>query len=163
MIFPAQRKDRFMSDPAIRARPLNPEDNAAAIEHLKMIQAVITRLAGNSAQCKTWCITIASAIVAFAGATGNENIVAVAIIPLAIFGFLDAAYLGHERAYRRLYNGIARKIRDESYAPSDRFVLGAPAGSTDYVRALGSWSVWPVYLGLIAAYVIIRLIGLYTY
>ncbi|MGE3279674.1 MAG: hypothetical protein AB7H90_03550 [Alphaproteobacteria bacterium] len=152
-----------MSDPAIRARPLAPDNDPAAIEHLKMIQAVITRLAGNSAQCKTWCIAITTAIVAFAGAVQDENIVAVAIVPLAIFGFLDAAYLGHERAYRRLYNDIAAKIRDGRYAPSDRFVLGAPAGAGDYVKAFGSWSVWPVYLGLIAAYVIIRLIGLYTY
>ena len=152
-----------MSDPAIRARPIAPDNDPAAVEHLKMIQAVIARLAGNSAQCKTWCITIVSAIIAFAGETKNENIVAVAIVPLAIFGFLDAAYLGHERAYRRLYNEIAAKIRDGSYAPSDRFLLGAPAGGGDYLRALGSWSVWPVYFGLIAAYVIIRLIGLLTY
>lgn len=163
MIVPARKKDRLMSDPATRSRPLAPDNDPAAIEHLKMIQAVITRLAGNSAQCKTWCITIVSAIVAFAGATGNKNIVAVAIVPLAIFGFLDMTYLAHERAYRRLYNKIAGKIREGGYEPADRFVLGEPPNADDYVRALKSWSVWPVYLGLIAAYAIIRLIGLYTY
>jgi hypothetical protein len=152
-----------MSDPAIRSRPIAPDSDPAAIEHLRMIQAVITRLAGNSAQCKTWGITIVSAIIAFAGATRNESIVAVAIVPLAIFGFLDAAYLANERAYRGLYNDIAAKIRDGRYALSDRFVLGAPTGGGEYVRALRSWSVWPVYLGLIAAYLIVRLIGLLTY
>jgi hypothetical protein len=152
-----------MSDPAIRARPIVPDNDPAAIEHLKMIQAVITRLAGNSAQCKTWCITIVSAIVAFAGAMKNENIVAVAIVPLLIFGFLDMAYLAHERAYRRLYNKIVKKIREGGYGLEDRFVLGEPANADDYVRALRSWSVWPVYLGLIAAYLIVRLIGLLSY
>ena len=83
-----------MSDPAIRAAPSVPAGDPAAIEHLKMIQAVITRLAGNSAQCKTWCITIASAIVAYAGAMKNEYIVALAIVPLAIFGFLRRGLSG---------------------------------------------------------------------
>lgn len=152
-----------MSDPAIRARPPAPDVDPVAIEHLKMIQSVITRLAGNSAQCKTWCITIVSAIIAFAGATESENIVAAAIVPLLIFGFLDASYLANERAHRDLYDDIAAKLRDGRYAPSDRFALGAPAGASSHIRALGSWSVWPVYLGLIAAYVAIRLIGLYTY
>ena len=152
-----------MSGPAIQTAPPVPASDPAAIEHLKMIQVVITRLAGNSAQCKTWCITIASAIVAFAGAIKNEDVVALAIVPLAIFGFLDAAYLGQERAYRRLYNEIAGKIRDGRYSPADRFVLGAPLRSGEYVGAFGSWSVWPVYAGLIAAYLVVRLIGLINY
>jgi hypothetical protein len=152
-----------MSDPAIRARPAAPDNDPAAVEHLKMIQAVITRLAGNSAQCKTWCITIVSAIIAFAGTTKNEAIVAVAIVPLLIFGFLDAAYLGEERRYRQLYNDMVAKIRDGCYAPEDRFVLRPQADGGDYVRALRSWSVWSVYLGLIAAYLIVRLIGLLSY
>ena len=58
---------------------------------------------------------------------------------------------------------MVRKIRDGSYGPADRFVLGAAAGGGGYIRALGSWSVWPVYLGLIVAYVIIRVIGLLNY
>ena len=37
------------------ASPLDPAENPAVIAHLNMLQAVITRLAGNSAQCKTWC------------------------------------------------------------------------------------------------------------
>src|SRR4051795_3308307 len=107
MIVPARRKDRFMSDPAIRARPLAPDNDPAAIEHLKMLQAIITRLAGNSAQCKTWCVTIVSAVVAFAGAMKQERLVALAILPILIFGFLDLAYLANERAYRDLYNSMA--------------------------------------------------------
>ena len=143
--------------------PLAPAESPAAIEHLKMIQAIIARLAGNSAQCKTWCITIAAAIVAFAGAMKNEKMIALALIPLAIFGFIDAAYLANERAYRDLYNEVVAKIRGGTYRLSDAFVLAAPAGRRHYQAAHRSWSVWPVYLGLIVAYLLVRLSGLLTY
>src|SRR5260370_39545571 len=126
---PAPQKRSMMSDPATEkpASPLAPAESPAAIEHLKMIQAVIARLAGNSAQCKTWCITIVAAIVAFAGAMKNEKMIALTLLPLAIFGFIDAAYLANERAYRDLYNEVVAKIRGGTYRLSDAFVLAPPA------------------------------------
>jgi hypothetical protein len=74
-----------------------PADNASTIAHLNYLQAIITRLAGNSAQCKTWCLAIVSALFGFANATKNDKIVAVAVIPIVIFYLVDAAYLGRER------------------------------------------------------------------
>jgi hypothetical protein len=142
------------------ASPLRLAESAAAIEHLKMIQAIITRLAGNSAQCKTWCITIVAAIVAFAGAMKSEKLVALAIIPLLVFGYLDASYLANEKAYRDLYNAMAAKIHDGTYALADCFNLTAPTNTGHHIWAHGSWSVWPVYFGLVVAYAVARLIGL---
>src|SRR5260370_27910521 len=155
---PAPQKRSMMSDPATEkpASPLAPAESPAAIEHLKMIQAVITRLAGNSAQCKTWCITIVAAIVAFAGAMKDEKIAALAIIPLVIFGFLDAAYLANEKAYRDLYNRFAAKIRDGTYRLADCFVLSAPTDASHHLWAHAASSVWPAYLRLIVAYLLPR-------
>jgi hypothetical protein len=138
-------------------------ESPAVIEHLKMVQAIISRMAGNSAQCKTWCITIVAAIVAFASAAKNERIVALAIVPLVIFGCLDAAYLATEKAYRDLYNALAAKIRAGTYSLPDAFALAAPTDAGHYLWAHGSWSVWPVYLGLIAAYLVIRASGFLSY
>src|SRR5260370_13581819 len=154
-----------MSDPAAdkSASPLAPAESPAIIEHLKMVQAVITRVAGNSAQCKTWCITIVAAIVAFAGARTAEKSAALAIIRIVIFGFLDAAYLANEKAYRDLYNRLAAKIRDGTYRLADCFVLSAPADASHHRWAHASWSVWPVYLGLIVAYLLARFSSVLTY
>src|SRR5260370_23684193 len=138
------------------ASPLAPAESPAIIEHLKMVEAVITRLAGNSAQCKTWCITIVAAIVAFAGAMKDEKIAALAIIPLIIFGFLDAAYLANEKAYRDLYNRLAAKIRDGTYRLADCFVLSAPTDASHHRWAHASLSALPVYLLLIVAYLLPR-------
>ena len=144
------------------ASPLDPAENPAVIAHLNMLQAVITRLAGNSAQCKTWCVAIVSALFGLAGATKSGRIAAAAIIPIAVFGFVDAAYLANEKAYRDLYNTIVGKIRDRSYGLADRFNLSAPADVGHYIWALSSWYIWPVYLGLTIAYALVLLSGLLT-
>src|SRR5438132_11650719 len=107
-LYAAPSGEQMADQPVDKApSPLAPAESPAVIAHLNMLQGIITRLAGNSAQCKTWCITIVAAIVAFAGAMKNEKLVALAIIPLAIFGLLDATYLANEQAYRDLYNPFA--------------------------------------------------------
>jgi hypothetical protein len=145
------------------ASPLAPAESTAVTAHLNMLQAIITRLAGNSAQCKTWCVTIVSALFGLAGATKSGRIAVAAIIPILVFGFVDAAYLANEKAHRDLYNSIVAKIRDRAYALADFANLSAPADAGHYIWALSSWSVWPVYLGLIIAYVLVLASGLLTY
>jgi hypothetical protein len=142
--------------------PLAAAESPAAIAHLNMLQAVITRLAGNSAQCKTWCVAIVSALFGLAGATRSGRIAAAAIVPILVFGFVDAAYLADEKAYRDLYNGFAVKIRSGNYRLADFADLGAPVHAGHYVAALLSWSIWPVYGGLLIAYLTVLLSGLLT-
>jgi hypothetical protein len=137
-----------------------PADNPAIIAHLNSLQAIITRLAGNSAQCKTWCLAIVSTLFALAGATKNDKIVAAAIIPIVIFGLVDAAYLGREKAYRELYNSVSANVRNGTYTLSDCFNLTPRDNGGNFGSALRSWSVWPVYLGLIVAYALVRTSGL---
>ena len=101
------------------ASPLVPAESPAVTAHLNMLQTVITRLAGNSAQCKTWCVTLVSALFGLAGAVKNERIAAAAIIPIAIFGLVDAicrrdAAIGkntHRRFSRSAMPGKARYDR----------------------------------------------------
>lgn len=73
------------------------------LEHLKLIEAVIERMAANSLRMKEWFVTIASAIVGFSVNSANANLALVAIGPLLVFWILDAFYLLQERKYRELY------------------------------------------------------------
>ena len=41
---------------------LNAESSALQT-HLRMMQDVITRMASNSASCKTWCVTLVTAVL----------------------------------------------------------------------------------------------------
>src|SRR5713226_7192935 len=109
---------RPMPDDPIRS-PLWPADNPAVIAHIGLLQGVINRLANNSASCKTWCLTLVGALVSLAGATHIPGIITFALVPVAIFGFLDSMYLAQERSYRDLYRGIITKIRNGSYGSAD--------------------------------------------
>ncbi len=137
-------------------------DKPAVIAHLNMLQAIIARLASNSVQCKTWCLAIVSALFGFAGAMKSDAILAAAIVPIVIFGLVDAAYLAQEKAYRGLFNSLVDGIRNNEYALLDSFNLKAPANSGHYLAALKSWSVWPLYVGLVLVYVLARMSGLLT-
>jgi hypothetical protein len=137
-----------------------PADNPAAIAHLTFLQGIVNRLANNSASCKAWCLVIVSALLSLAGATHSSGIVTFALAPVVIFGSLDGMYLAQERAYRSLYSRIAQAIRDGSYARGDAYELRAPPLSfTNFISALASWSIYPVYLGLILTYAVVALTG----
>ena len=79
----------------------------ADAEHLKLIQAVITRLAGNSFLLKGWTVTLVAGLSAFAKADANRSFAWIAVFVVLVFGFLDAYYLSLERAYRELYERTA--------------------------------------------------------
>jgi hypothetical protein len=73
-------------------------------KHLEFIQAIISRLAGNSFQMKGWNVALATAAVGFAAAKDSKPTLAVlAVVPALAFWFLDAYYLTLETLYRDLY------------------------------------------------------------
>jgi hypothetical protein len=134
-----------------KASDFYPADNPAAIAHINLIEGIINRLANNSASCKTWCLTLVSALLSFAGSAHNAAVMMVALIPIVALGFLDARYLTQEKGYRGLYTEIVGKLRDGSYKlASDAFKAEAPTAKVSC--ALRSWSIWPMYLGLLALY-----------
>lgn len=140
-----------MNDPKLLLRCS--ADNPATIAHLNTLQAIITRLAGNSAQCKTWCLTLVTALIAFAGAAHAIAPIQITILPIGMFLVLDAAYLGVERAYRDLYNTVVDDIRHERYTLAHAFTAGA---SLTFMRWLGShksWSIWVFYYPLIILHI----------
>jgi hypothetical protein len=136
------------------ASPLWPADNAAVTAHINLLQGLINRLANNSASCKTWCLTLVAAFLSLAGATRQPQIVAFALIPIVIFGFLDALYLAQERAYRDLYRDLAARIRQKTYALRDAFEVRAPLTVTRILGAFTSWSIFPIYGLLLLAYAV---------
>jgi hypothetical protein len=80
------------------------------IEHLKMIQDVINRMAGNSFLTKGWCVTLVSAIIVLGAKEPDKRFVMVAFLPLIMFWILDGYFLFQERLFRRLYDFVrARK------------------------------------------------------
>lgn len=84
------------------------------IEHLKMIQDVVRRMAYNSFLIKGWTVALLTGVFIFSGKTDVKDVylVLVALGIVAIFWILDGYFLAQERIFRHLYNGI-RQLEEE--------------------------------------------------
>jgi hypothetical protein len=117
------------------------------VEHLKLIQAVVARMAGNSTQLKTWGVTIVAALAALATKEAERAFIYVGFIPILAFGILDAYYLAFEQQFRDLYDLVRR-----GNAEVEPFGMTLPPGTTKATvfDTLLSRSVW-VFWGALAA------------
>jgi len=71
--------------------------------HLRMIQAVIKRMAANSFWLKGWSVTLVSALFVVDVKDIEARVIWVALLPALCFWGLDGYYLWQERLpYRRI-------------------------------------------------------------
>ena len=74
---------------------LDKKSHPAVNTYIDMLQSVITRMAKNSAACKSWAIPLVTAILLLALEKGIVP-TKTAYIPLCLFYLLDCYYLGLE-------------------------------------------------------------------
>lgn len=79
------------------------DKEAARIEHLKLIEEVVSRLARSSFTIKAAASTVTVALVAAAVAT-EDPLVTLGGVPIVSVWILDAYYLWQERRFRDLYD-----------------------------------------------------------
>lgn len=79
-------------------------DKTDALKYIDILQSCITRMANNSAKCKTWCITIVAALIALFLKGEQEKYRWLIFIPIFSLWFLDAFYLYLEQEFRVIYN-----------------------------------------------------------
>jgi hypothetical protein len=149
-------------------------ESSAVQKYLDILQGVINRMAGNSSNCKSVCITLVSAIVVVIADKGKPTFAWIALIPVILFCLLDAYYLGLEQGFRVTYNEFVKKLQNGVATSKDLFViipkrtvkkrqedgltlLEVKAFSPVYgtLKALISFAVYPFYLTL----VVVLLIG----
>ncbi len=71
------------------------------LQYLQMMQENIVRMAGNSANAKTWIVTIVTGFFAFGCSIKDLDWwLLLTIIPIMTFWYIDAYYLRLERALR---------------------------------------------------------------
>ena len=82
------------------------------LEHLKIVQAIINRLAWNSLLIKGWSLTLIVAAMVLIARKDMESpyLTLPLILPVLVFWFLDGYFLWQERLFRKLYD----EIRGES-------------------------------------------------
>lgn len=70
-------------------------------------------MAQNSFTVRGWCITLVTALVAFATQSQSAVIALSGLIPVALFWALDAYYLRQERGFRVIFDAVRAKREDE--------------------------------------------------
>jgi hypothetical protein len=124
-------------------------ESSAVQNYLSSIQTIINRMSSNSSSSKTWCITLVTAIIAFASDKDKPDSVLMALIPISLFFLLDAYYLGLEKQYVDLYNNFVNKVFLEEAGPKDIYTLTPNVkenGFVIFIKSAISVSVWPFYI-----------------
>lgn len=67
--------------------------NSAVQAHISMLQGIINRMAGNSANCKNWTVTLVAAMLVLLVDKNMQIPNAwICLIPVALFYLLDCYY-----------------------------------------------------------------------
>ena len=129
------------------------------VKHLEMLQSLITRMAGYGASFKSYCITVATAVIGFAFTLHRPAIAALALLPVIAFGVADAQYLRVERRFRDVFN-LVRKEGWDTLPSFDINLASTPEQS--FLNAVTSWSIVWFYAPL-AAGVLLAVLGAWAY
>ena len=134
--------------------------------HLGLIQGVIDRMAKNSLSCKTWALTLFSALIAVLfnveKISANNYIAKIfwiaILVMLIIFWQLDSWYLRLERLFRRLYEAVCKDGGSEikSYSLS---IESFDKEEESVPRIMISYSECTVYLPLVILCVVFFLLN----
>ena len=136
-------------------------ESSSVQSYLQILQGVISRMASNSAACKTWCIALVTAIIVVLAEKETGKYVWISAVPIILLCLLDAYYLGLERSFCSLYNGFIGKLHGGVATVEDIFVVAPTSGLretlTVTLKALTSISVWPFYILLCTMLVVLRI------
>lgn len=82
--------------------------------YISLLQENIIRMAGNSANCKTWLVTLVAAILALQLTSVElRNILWVALGLIVLFYLLDSYYLGLERKFVVVEEAFAKAVKEK--------------------------------------------------
>ena len=118
--------------------------------HLGIMQNVIQRMASNSASCKSWCITIISAMLLIFIDKDKWSFIWITFFPSFLFFILDTYYLALEKGLRNSYDLFVNKIHNEQLSTTDLFSVKPIGNQFVLIReSLKSFSIWGFYLPLV--------------
>ena len=112
-------------------------------EHLKLIQGVINRLAGNSFLLKGWSVTLVAGLSVLARRDTGDSYAWLAAFVVGVFAALDAFYLALERAYRRLYDATVLEDKTSWSMKAQK------VNSREWLKSLCSVTVLPLYIAML--------------
>lgn len=126
------------------------ENSPAVLAHIATLQGVIQRMAGNSAACKTWTLTIVSGIIAISPDKSDWIVWTMALVPSLFMSLLDTNYLALERGFRGSHKIFIQKLHDDSIEIKDLFqIVPIKISASNRWTALCSFSIVTFYAPLL--------------
>lgn len=102
------------------------KDNSAVQAHISMLQGIINRLSDKSANCKSWCVGIISAIFVLFFSTEkiniNNDLYWMYYTPVLLFLFLNCYYLGQERQFVKKQTDFIDNINNGKFEPKEIYL-----------------------------------------
>lgn len=136
--------------------------------YLEMMQGNIERMASNSANCKTWLVTITAGFMAISCSFAELNWwLLLTLLPTTMFWYLDGFYLSLERGMRNRQRDFLNKQNTVGETSKQLLYNFKPLTKdkddeeNGFVKTTGQWktkSVLPFYLTLIIVIIVITLI-----
>ncbi|TLE08501.1 hypothetical protein D2923_18185 [Vibrio cholerae] len=137
------------------------EESPSVQAHLTMLQNIIQRMASNSSSCKSWCITLVSAVLVIVADKGKPDYAWIALLPTVIFACLDAYYLALEKSFRETYNKFVQKLHNKRLVSSDLYAIKPQDKmSIHQFNTIKSLSVWGFYIPLIFLIYITKIVAI---
>lgn len=91
-------------------------ESPAVQGYISMLQGIINRMAGNSASCKTWTVTLVTALLALqAKAEVHLSYPLLCFIPIVSLYLLDCCYLGLERITIKIQTEFLQNLGTKGY------------------------------------------------
>jgi hypothetical protein len=138
-------------------------ESPAVIKHIELLQDIISRMANNSASCKTWALTIITALIALSTVMQRIPII-ICIIPTIMFFLLDAYYLGLERHFICLQKEFVNKLKNNTIEVEDFYLIKAKNSIKSNLKfiynGMRSFSTSFIYASIIIVIIILDLVGL---
>ncbi len=126
--------------------------------YISLLQENITRMAANCTSCKTWLITIVSALFALQLASDAlKPYLWIALIPTFLFFLLDAYYLGQEKRFRDLEEDFVTKVKAGEDVTDILYTFKSQEVTKNcYLwKGMRSFSTWILYAAVVVAVIII--------
>lgn len=137
-------------------------DSESVRAHLNISQGIISRMANNSANCKTWCVTLVAAILVLVARTDTPVYALIAFVPTILFLFLDAYYLELERYFRGLYNSFVSKLHIGEIELRDLYDFPPPSISfSSLLKVFKRPVIWSFYGAVALAILILFALSLF--
>ncbi len=118
-------------------------------KQIDILQGIISRMASSSSNCKGYCISLVTGLLALDQIKTDAYLHKIAFFPILAFGFLDCYYLYLERFFRTQYNDFIKNWQEETLNPKDIFVVNPPQRKLDTVMdalsEMFSLSIAPFY------------------